>query len=167
MCNQRGHCLPMIVHWYKLNTFEQQSNVPDSDFIEKHIHTHTLHGKSHQDILIVFGCSPPLPISLSASQPQTQHFSYDFTYRLGKITPLYTMSAKWGVLSSWFGHRRLEDMGFRERVWAVLIKWYKDLIDQQVLQVLLRVENAGEVTYSLIVCYTSSTVPFRQWTAMK
>lgn len=25
--------------------------------------THTLHGKSHQDILIVSGCSPPLPIS--------------------------------------------------------------------------------------------------------
>lgn len=38
--------------------------------IVTHKHTHTLHGKkSHQDILILFGCSPPLPCaSLPASR---------------------------------------------------------------------------------------------------
>lgn len=85
-----------------------------------HKHMQTLHGKkSHQDILILFGCSPPLSCA-SASQPHTQHFSYDFTYRLGKITPLYTMSAKSGVPHSWFGHRWLKDMSYKERVCAVV-----------------------------------------------
>lgn len=61
-----------------------------------------------------------LPVMrLSASQPHTQHFSYDFTYRLGKITPLYTMSAKSGVPSSWCGHRWLKDMSYKERVCVV------------------------------------------------
>lgn len=53
--------------------------------------------------------SSPL-LHLSASQPQTQRFRYDFTYRLGKITLSDTMSAKSGVPSSCFGHRRLEEM---------------------------------------------------------
>lgn len=61
-----------------------------------------------------------LPMRLPASQPHTQHFSYDFTYRLGKITPLYTMSAKSGVPSSCFGHRWLKDMSYKERVCAVM-----------------------------------------------
>lgn len=94
-----------------------------------HKHMQTLHGKkSHQDILILFGCSPPLSCA-SASQPHTQHFSYDFTYRLGKITPLYTMSAKSGVPRSWFGHRWLKDMSYKERVCAVVEETKKILWD--------------------------------------
>lgn len=117
-------------------------------------HTHTHTHPSWKVTPGYFDCfwllSSP-PNLLSASQPHTQHFSYDFTYRLGKITPWYTMSAKSGVLSSCFGHRRLEDMSFRERVWAVLIKWYKDFIDQQVLQVMLRIENTRGVAYNIIL----------------
>lgn len=148
----------LIIHKYKCTPFEQQSDVPNSDFIERRVcsqmglstQTHTctyVHARTHQNTAtntqpqththpswkVTPGCfdcfwllSSPLNL-LSASQPHTQHFSYDFTYRLGKITPWYTMSAQSGVPSSWFGHRRLEDMSVK-RVWAVLIKWYKHLL---------------------------------------
>lgn len=116
LCPWRGHCLHTLANWRKQATFERQSNVPNTD-TQTHAHP------SWKEVTpgyfdFIWLLSSPL-MRLSASQPHTQHFSYDFTYRLGKITPLYTMSAKSGVPSSWFGHRWLKDMSYKERVCAV------------------------------------------------
>lgn len=112
----RGHCLPTLDNWRERVPFERYSNVPNS-------HTQTHAHPSWKEVTpgyfdFIWLLSSP-PMRLPASQPHTQHFSYDFTYRLGKITPLYTMSAKSGVPSSCFGHRWLKDMSYKERVCAV------------------------------------------------
>lgn len=112
----RGHCLPTLDNWHERVPFERYSNVPNS-------HTQTHAHPSWKEVTpgyfdFIWLLSSP-PMRLPASQPHTQHFSYDFTYRLGKITPLYTMSAKSGVPSSCFGHRWLKDMSYKERVCAV------------------------------------------------
>lgn len=116
LCPWGGHCLHTLANWCKQATFERQSNVPNTD-TQTHAHP------SWKEVTLgyfdfIWLLSSPL-MRLSASQPHTQHFSYDFTYRLGKITPLYTMSAKSGVPSSWFGHRWLKDMSYKERVCVV------------------------------------------------
>lgn len=166
LCNQRGHCLLVALNCYTLPTnppLEQQSTVPNSDFIERrvcshmgarthmHVHTQTLKHPSWKVTPGYFDCFWPLcspPNVLSACQPHTQHFSYEFTYRLGKITPQYTMSAKWGVLSSWFGHKRLEDMAYRARGCVLFI-------DEQVF--VLRPARFIQYYFT----------PFKQWTAYK
>lgn len=116
LCPWGGHCLHTLANWCNQATFERQSNVPNTD-TQTHAHP------SWKEVTLgyfdfIWLLSSPL-MRFSASQPHTQHFSYDFTYRLGKITPLYTMSAKSGVPSSWFGHRWLKDMSYKERVCVV------------------------------------------------
>lgn len=110
--NWRWHCLPMIM---TMAADSNELNLSSKATVEQlwvaHTHAHT--HPSWKVTPVYFDCiwllSSPL-MRLSASQPHTQLFSYDFTYWLGKISPLYTMSAKSGVPSSCFGHRRLKDV---------------------------------------------------------
>lgn len=150
--NQRGHCLPMILHWYTWTTFEQQSNVPNSDFIERGVHawTHTMHirmhtlGKSHQDIWIVFGCPPLLPSQSPLPASPATYTSLQLRFYI-PVRQNYFLVHNVSQISSWFGHRRLEDMNFSERVWAVLMKWNEDLLDWSA-----GITGVALVTYSVI-----------------
>lgn len=113
LCPWGGHCLHTLANWSKQASFEQQSYVPNTD---TQTHAHPSWNEVTPGYFDFIWLLSSCLIRPSSSQPQTQHFSYDFTYRLGKITPLYTMSAKSGVPSSWCGHRWLKDMSYKEGV---------------------------------------------------
>lgn len=156
--NQRGHSSPTLAHRHQRTAFEQKSNVPNSDFIGRHLWSHmsvqthtstrtnTPFMESHTRIFWLF-LAGLLPSQYLFCQPAAHT-----ALQLGFYIPVRQNYSRVHNVSQmrrfqflvWT--QTLEDMGFRERVWAALIKWYEDLIDQQVLQVLPWIENAVSVT---------------------
>lgn len=150
------HSSPTLAHRHQRTAFEQKSNVPNSDFIGRHLwshmsvqtHTNTPFMESHTRIFWLFLAG------LLPSQYLFCHPAGHTALQLGFYIPVRQNYSQVHNVSQmrrfqflvWT--QTLEDMGFRERerVWAALIKWYEDLIDQQVLRVLPWIENAESVT---------------------
>lgn len=164
--NQRGHSSPTLAHRHQRTAFEQKSNVPNSDFIGRHLwshmsvqtHTNTPFMESHTRIFWLFLAG------LLPSQYLFCHPAGHTALQLGFYIPVRQNYSRVHNVSQmrrfqflvWT--QTLEDMGFRERVWAALIKWYEDLIDQQVLQVLPWIENAVSVTECFFVWFFFSFI---------
>lgn len=121
--NQRGHSSPTLAHRHQRTAFEQKSNVPNSDFIGRHLwshmsvqtHTNTPFMESHTRIFWLFLAG------LLPSQYLFCHPAGHIALQLGFYIPVRQNYSRVHNVSQmrrfqflvWT--QTLEDMGFRER----------------------------------------------------